>query len=218
MGSESNSLSSKVYHILEENILSGKYKPNEELKEKAIGDELCVSRTPVREALRQLELQGLVTITPNRGAQVVGISREDMYDILEIRSMLEGYCAQKAARYAPDDLVAELEEIVYLTDFHVQRGNAEQVFEEDNRFHETLYRASGSKILEHVLSNFHHYLQRVRKVTLSSGTRAAFSNDEHKAIVQAIRVHDEELAKKLANNHIMNTIKNIEEVGWDNVL
>ncbi|BAK48331.1 transcriptional regulator [Clostridium sp. SY8519] len=218
MSSESNSLSSKVYHILEENILSGKYKPNEELKEKAIGDELCVSRTPVREALRQLELQGLVTITPNRGAQVVGISREDMYDILEIRSMLEGYCAQKAARHASDDQVAELEEIVYLTDFHVQRGNAEQVFEEDNRFHETLYRASGSKILEHVLSNFHHYLQRVRKVTLASGTRAAFSNDEHKAIVQAIRAHDGELAKKLANDHIMNTIKNIEEVGWDNVL
>lgn len=218
MSSESNSLSSKVYHILEENILSGKYKPNEELKEKAIGDELCVSRTPVREALRQLELQGLVTITPNRGAQVVGISREDMYDILEIRSMLEGYCAQKAARHASDEQVAELEEIVYLTDFHVQRGNAEQVFEEDNRFHETLYRASGSKILEHVLSNFHHYLQRVRKVTLASGTRAAFSNDEHKAIVQAIRAHDGELAKKLANDHIMNTIKNIEEVGWDNVL
>lgn len=218
MSSESNSLSSKVYHILEENILSGKYKPNEELKEKAIGDELCVSRTPVREALRQLELQGLVTITPNRGAKVVGISKEDMYDILEIRSMLEGYCAQKAARHASDDQVAELEEIVYLTDFHVQRGNAEQVFEEDNRFHETLYRASGSKILEHVLSNFHHYLQRVRKVTLASGTRAAFSNDEHKAIVQAIRAHDGELAKKLANDHIMNTIKNIEEVGWDNVL
>ena len=137
---------------------------------------------------------------------------------LEIRSMLEGYCAQKAARHASDDQVAELEEIVYLTDFHVQRGNAEQVFEEDNRFHETLYRASGSKILEHVLSNFHHYLQRVRKVTLASGTRAAFSNDEHKAIVQAIRAHDGELAKKLANDHIMNTIKNIEEVGWDNVL
>lgn len=218
MSQESYSLSSKVYHILEENILSGKYKPDDELKEKAIGEQLGVSRTPVREALRQLELQGLVTITPNRGAQVVGISKEDMIDILEIRSMLEGYCAEKAAVHVSDELLSELDEIVYLTEFHIKRQNWEQILEEDNRFHETLYRASGSKILDHVLSNFHHYLQRVRKVTLASPERAQMSNNEHRAIIDAIRQHDQEKAKDLANKHIMNTIKNIEEVGWDNVL
>ena len=75
MGEDNNSLSSRVFHTIREDILSGKYHTNEELKEKTIGEELGVSRTPVREALRQLELEGLVTIIPNKGAYVVGISQ-----------------------------------------------------------------------------------------------------------------------------------------------
>ena len=75
---DNHSLSEKVFHKLQEDILSGKYAVDEELKEKTIGDELGVSRTPVREALRQLELQGLVTITPNKGAHVTGFSKEDL--------------------------------------------------------------------------------------------------------------------------------------------
>ena len=73
MGEDNYSLSSRVFHTIRENILSGKYATDEELKEKNIGEELGVSRTPVREALRQLELEGLVTIIPNKGAYVVGI-------------------------------------------------------------------------------------------------------------------------------------------------
>jgi DNA-binding GntR family transcriptional regulator len=215
---ENNSLSARVYHILEDAILSGKYKPDEELKEKVIGEELGVSRTPVREALRQLELQGLIRITPNKGAQVVGIDRKDMFDILEIRSMLEGLCAYKAALFATPEQVSQLDEIVYLTDFHIKKQRMEQIYEEDNRFHETLYAASGSKILEHLLSNFHHYLQRVRKVTLKEPERAEKSNEEHRRIVEAIECKDAEKARDLANQHIMNTITNIEAVGWDEVV
>lgn len=218
MSWENHSLSARVYHTLEDAILSGKYQPDVELKEKVIGEELGVSRTPVREALRQLELQGLVSITPNKGARVVGINRQDMLDILEIRSMLEGLCAQKAALNATKEQIADLEEIVYLTDFCIQKNRLEQIYEEDNRFHEALYAASGSKILEHLLSNFHHYLQRVRKVTLSSPERAKNSNEEHRRIVDAIEQKDGELAKELANQHIMNTQKNIEAVGWDEVV
>ena len=99
MGDDNYSLSSRVFRILRENILSGKYAPDEELKEKTIGEELGVSRTPVREALRQLELEGLVTIIPNKGAYVVGISRKDIRDIYEIRSRLEGLCAKWAAEH-----------------------------------------------------------------------------------------------------------------------
>ena len=76
MGEDNYSLSSRVFHTIRENILSGKYATDEELKEKNIGEELGVSRTPVREALRQLELEGLVTIIPNKGAYVVGISKK----------------------------------------------------------------------------------------------------------------------------------------------
>ena len=98
MSEDSYSLSGRVFHKIREDILSGKYKRDETLKEKTIGDELGVSRTPVREALRQLELEGLVTIIPNKGASVVGISKDDIKDIYEIRARLEGLCAKRAAK------------------------------------------------------------------------------------------------------------------------
>lgn len=83
----------------------------------------------------------------------------------------------------------------------------------DNKFHQLIYDASDSKILNHVLSDFHHYVQRIRKITLSSDNRAANSNKEHTAILDAIRQRDCEKAEFLAHEHIMNTIKNISEQG-----
>ena len=88
----------------------------------------------------------------------------------------------------------------------------------DNRFHEILYIASGSRELRHVLSDFHHYAMRVRKITLSDKTRAVDSNNEHHQIVEALKKQDADLAEKLANWHIMSTIKNMDRYGWDNLL
>lgn len=218
MGEDNYSLSSRVFHTIREDILSGKYSTDEELKEKAIGDELGVSRTPVREALRQLELEGLVTIIPNKGAYVVGISQKDIKDIYEIRGRLEGLCAKWAAEHISKEQLDELEENIFLSDFHTKKGNAEQVVELDNKFHEILYTASDSKELRHVLSDFHHYVQRVRKITLSESERAAESNEEHKKIVEALKQHDAEMAEKLATEHIMSTVRNMDRLGWDYLL
>ena len=110
------------------------------------------------------------------------------------------------------------QEIVYLTEFHVSKGHSSQVFELDNKFHETLYQASGSKVLAGVLTDFHNYVQRVRKMTLKSKERSEKSNDEHRMIAQAIHDHDPEKAQMLANQHIMRTIENIDHCGWDNLL
>ena len=90
------SLRGRVFQKIREDILSGKYKEHEELKEVAIGEELGVSRTPVREAFRQLELEGLIQIIPNKGAYVTGITAKDVKDIYMIRSLLEGLCARMA--------------------------------------------------------------------------------------------------------------------------
>ena len=97
MGEDNYSLGSRVFHMIRENILSGKYERDEELKEKSIGEELGVSRTPVREALRQLELEGLVKNIPNKGAVVVGVSEQDVEDIYEIRIRTEGLAARLCA-------------------------------------------------------------------------------------------------------------------------
>ena len=89
---QEQSLRGRVFHSIRDGILKGKYQEHEELREVTLGKELGVSRTPVREALRQLELEGLVTIIPNKGAYVTGITEKDVQDIYQIRSMLEGLC------------------------------------------------------------------------------------------------------------------------------
>lgn len=218
MTDDNYSLGSRVFHVIREDILSGKYRYNEELKEKSIGDELGVSRTPVREALRQLELEGLVSIIPNKGAYVVGISEEDIRDIYEIRSRLEGLCAKWACSNITQEQIDELDENIYLSEFHASKEHAEQVLELDNKFHEILYEASKSPVLKHTLSDFHHYVERVRKITLADMQRAMASNEEHRQIIEALKIKDRQNAEKLATRHMMNTIKNIDKYGWDNLL
>ena len=96
---QDHSLRGKVFQKVREDILSGVYKEHEELRETVLSKKLGVSRTPVREALRQLELEGLVTMIPNKGAYVTGISPKDVYDIYRIRSVLEGLCARWATEH-----------------------------------------------------------------------------------------------------------------------
>lgn len=207
------SLRGRVFHHIREDILSGKYSDNEELKEATIGAELGVSRTPVREALRQLELEGLVNIIPNKGAYVTGISQQDIHDIYVIRSYLEGLAARWACEIITEEQIEEIEEIVYLSEFHAKKQHYEQIVELDNKFHESIYRASGSKILEHELTTFHHYVERIRKKSLGKEERAVKSNAEHMAILEAIKQRDGHLAEKLAHEHIIQTIINMNKEG-----
>lgn len=211
--SDKYSLRGRVFTKLREDILSGLYKESEELKENTIALELGVSRTPVREALRQLELEGLVTMIPNKGAYVTGITSKDIHDIYMIRSYLEGLCTRWACENMTDAQIDALDEILYLSDFHARRSHNDQLVDLDNKFHDYIYKASGSKILNHVLSDFHHYVERVRKLTLAVPDRAAKSSQEHAAILDAIRKRDGDLAEALANEHIMKTMKNIIDRG-----
>ncbi len=205
------SLRGRVFHRIREDILSGKYSENEELKETTIGAEFGVSRTPVREALRQLELEGLVKIVPNKGAYVTGISDKDTRDIYVIRSYLEGLAARWACERISEEEIESLEEIVYLSEFHEKKKHYDQLVELDNKFHESIYKASGSKILEHELTTFHHYLERIRKQSLQKEHRAKESNEEHLAILEAMRKRDGDLAEQLAHKHIIQTIENMKE-------
>ncbi len=186
MSHDNYSLSARVYNHIRDGILAGTFAKGDELKEKNIGDELGVSRTPVREALRQLELEGL--------------------------------CARWAATRISDELMAAMEENIYLTEFHEKKGNAKQLLELDNRFHELLYEAGGSKELMRVLKDYHEYVGRVRKVTLGETKRAKNSTHEHKQICEAIKNHDALLAEKCAREHINNSKKNMEHLGWENLI
>lgn len=211
--SDKYSLRGRVFSKIREDILSGKYKEHEELREVAIGEEMGVSRTPVREAFRQLELEGLIQIVPNRGAYVTGISAKDVRDIYMIRSRLEGLCARWATEHISKEQMDEMEENVYLAEFHAGKGHMDQIAELDNRFHTILYEACDSKMLEHLLKDYHQYVQRVRQKTLSTVTRSTASNKEHRAIMEAIKAGNADLAEKLAHEHMINAYNNMQKNG-----
>ena len=192
--------------------MTGVYKEHDELREVSIGEELGVSRTPVREALRQLELEGLVTIVPNKGAYVTGITPQDVNDIYKIRSLLEGLCARWATEHITGRQIEELEEIILLSEFHLRKKSAEQaeqVSELDGKFHKVLYEASNSRILEHVLSDFHKYVQMARMMSVGAKDRAERSIEEHRDILKAIKDKDPDKAEWLANQHIMKVMENL---------
>lgn len=211
------SLRGRVFQKLREDILSGKYKEHEELKEVAIGEELGVSRTPVREAFRQLELEGLIQIVPNKGAYVTGITAKDVKDIYMIRSLLEGLCARLATEKITKEQMEEMEENIYLADFHASKGHMDQMAELDNRFHDILYEACDSKMLEHTLKDYHQYVLRVRQKTLSTNTRGRASNDEHRQIMEAIKSGDADKAEQLSNKHMLNAYDNMVKTGLNEI-
>lgn len=207
------SLRGRVFNKLREDILSGKYKENDELREIAIGEELGVSRTPVREAFRQLELEGLIQIIPNKGAYVTGITMDDVKDIYMIRSKLEGLCAAWACEHITDEQLEEMEENIYLAKYHAEKGHFEQMTEMDNRFHELMYESCNSKMLQHLLSDFHQYVLRVRKKTLATMERSLASNLEHQKIMEAIKERNAQKAEMYAIEHINKAYENMVKNG-----
>ena len=218
MAGTEKSLRGQVFDKIRSDILNGKYKRGEELVESSIGKELGISRTPVREAIRQLELEGLVQLVPNKGAFVTGISEKDVRDIYLIRARLEGLAARMAAKNITPELLDAMEETVVLSEYHAKKEHYEQVCEMDSKFHKLLDKASGSRILEHTLTDFHQYVQRVRMASIMKKRRMEKSNDEHDAILTAIREHDEEKAELVATRHISNTVENLKNYDLDSVL
>ena len=133
-----------------------------------------------------------------------------------IRSMLEGLCARWAAKNITDAQLDELEETILLSEFQMKKESgfsAEQVAALDGRFHSILYEASGSRSLDHVLTDSHHYVQPARRSPVVSEDRARKSIREHRQILRAIKDRDEEMAEQLANEHIMHVMQNLKKQG-----
>ncbi len=208
-GQHSSSLHSRVYNQIRNDILNGVYEPGESLVETKLSEELGVSRTPVREALRQLELEGLVQSVPNKGVTVRGISQQDIEDIYTIRMMIEGLAARWAAEKITPEEMEELKEAVELEEFYTAKCNYGSLLQFDTRFHDIIFKASKSKPLMHTLSTFHSYVQKARKVSMSSPERAAAALEEHKAIMQAIIDRDADRAEKLMTEHVRNASLNL---------
>ncbi|HRX57330.1 MAG TPA: GntR family transcriptional regulator [Eubacteriales bacterium] len=196
------SLSEKVYRNLRDGIAEGRYQTGDCLTEMKIAEELGVSRTPVREALKQLELEDLVVSHPNRGVVVKGFSNEDLQDVSTIRHLLEGQAAYWAAERITPELLSELKEVVELMEFYTQKNDVEHLVQLDSRFHEIVYDASGSRTIRHILASLHHNIRKARQSSLTLPDRAGCSLAEHKKIYHAIESHDASAAKEYMESHV----------------
>ncbi|MGI6450613.1 MAG: GntR family transcriptional regulator [Desulfitobacteriia bacterium] len=190
-----------VLEALREAIVSGILEPGERLMENQLAEEMGVSRTPVREAIRKLELEGFVVMIPRKGAYVAGVSYKDIKDVFEIRAALEGLAAGLAAEKVTDE---ELEEIERALNDEKEPDTLEEMVQSDIDFHALLYKASRNEKLIGILANLREQIQRFRTTSLAVPGRPKYAIQEHRAIVDAIASHDAEEAQKLAAAHIEN--------------
>lgn len=206
---EQYSLRGKIYNTLRENILNNKYKPGESLIETKLADELHVSRTPIREAIRQLELEGLVESIPNRGVYVRGISKKDMKDIYSIRLALEVLAAKWSIDNITDDEVNELKDLYELMEFYTGKGDIDRIAKLNTEFHQVIFNASKSNILINLLNDFQLYVRWARHESLSMPGRMEKALEEHKKILEAFENKDADEVVKTLTAHIENSSKNL---------
>ena len=203
------SLEEKVFFTLEEEILSGELKKGDSLAEIALSKRLGVSRTPIRGALHRLKEDGLVEIAPNKGAVVLGIDKNDLIDIYKVRNRLEGLASASAAKMISKEALSELRESVELSEFYINRGDTEKVKELDTTFHLLIYKASGNRQLEGILTELHRKIKTYRQLSLSVSGRVEHSVAEHREILVAIENKDAALADKLTSKHIERALENV---------
>ncbi len=184
-------------------------KENESISELQIAKELNVSRTPVREAIMQLEIEGLVKNIPNKGAVVIGVSEKDIEDIYAIRVRVEGFASRLSAKYINEDEIEALKKIVDLQEFYLLKNNIKQIWELDSEFHSIIYNSSRSRPLRFMLSNFHNYIKHARDISFGVEGRAIKSVYEHQEILEAICLGDSELAEEKTVVHIENAKENL---------
>ena len=207
------SIADEVIEQLERDILTGKYPQGEVLSEMRLSSELGVSRTPIREAIRRLEQEHILEDT-SRGLVVVGISRQDMLDIYEIRRQLEGLAAKRAAGCITEETLAAMKETLDLQRFYIESEkepgeNSDQVKNLDSRFHELLYNSCGSRPYMDVLISLHKKIIKYRKASVTHHSRAVHALEEHLAIYDALAAHDGEKAAEAALRHVANAGVNI---------
>lgn len=215
---KSISIADQIFEQLERDILTGKYQRGELLSETRLASELGVSRTPIREAIRRLEQEHILDES-SRGAVVVGISKEDMYDMYEIRIQLEGIAAERAASHISNDELNKMREILDLQRYYIEKSsadgsdNSDQIKNLDSQFHALLYMSCGSKAYRDTLLPMHKKMTKFRKASVRKNSRAIESLSEHEAIYGALAKRDGKLAAELTTQHVINardSIMNME--------
>jgi len=200
-----------VFEALRDAIIRGVLKPGERLMEVQLAEELGVSRTPVREAIRKLELEDLVVMIPRKGAYVSGISLKDIADVFEVRAAVEALAAGLAAERITAEELEELERILVKKAEIIEANDLDRLVEIDILFHECLYQGSRNAKLVQIINNLSEQIHRFRSTSLASPGRMKEALEEHRKIVEAISERNITLAQTLAQEHIENAENSILE-------
>lgn len=199
------SLGSKIFILLRDRILNESYKCGDKLNELTLAKELKISRTPIREALKQLELEGLVESIPNKGVYVKGFSPRDIDDMFEIRLSLEGLAVSFAIDRMDEVHLAKIKEVFELLEFYTTKGDFDKVNDFNILFHESIYQATQSTYFEQILKDIHYYVSVTSRHSIARPERLESSLLEHRAILEAIIDGDKEEATERIQRHIRKT-------------
>lgn len=200
----------QVFERLEHDILTGKYPRGTYLTEAALCEDLQVSRTPVREALRRLEQEDLIEVN-TKGMMVLSITKEDAAVIFTVRKQIEGLAARSCAEKITDEEIKELKETLELMEFYAGRHDSEKMQELDGAFHRGIYRATKSPVYYDTLMPLHNKLQKFRQIALEAEQRAEASCAEHRRIYEAIAARDPDEAEIAMYRHTDNAQKYLEQ-------
>ena len=198
-----------MFNTLRRAILRGELKPGERLMEIQLANKLGVSRTPIREAIRKLELEGLVLMVPRKGAEVAEITEKNLRDVLEVRCALEELAVQLACdRIDPERMPQLLDAAAHFRDI-LGTADITELGEADEAFHDVIFQATDNRRLIQLLNNLREQMYRYRIEYLKKKECYPQLLEEHAAIIQAIREHDKAKATEITVQHINNQVDTV---------
>ena len=196
-----------VFNSLRKAILKGELTPGERLMEKQLAEKMGVSRTPIREAIRKLELEGLVIMVPRKGAEVAMITEQDITDVLEVRAALESLAVKMACSRMQQQDVNDMLAVNDAFMGAARRKDVETVIKKDVEFHDTIYKATNNKKLIAMINNLQEQIYRFRVEYIRQMDDFSTLMSEHEEIVSAIINKNTAEAQKIATRHIENQEK-----------
>ena len=198
-----------VFNTLRQAILTGEMEPGERLMEIQLAQKLGVSRTPIREAIRKLELEGLVIMIPRKGAEVAHITEKDMRDVLEVRATLEELVVALACKNVTDEKLAELKAANKLFETAIVSKDVVNIVDADVHFHDIIYTMTDNARLIQIINNLREQMYRYRLEYVKDARTHSILISEHNDIIRQLADKDVEKAKVIVRQHITNQEKGI---------
>ncbi len=201
-----------VFMALRDAILKGEMKPGERLMEMHLANKLGVSRTPIREAIRMLEKEGLAVTIPRKGAQVAKMTEKNLQDVLEIRNSLDELAASMACQRMTKEQLVELKKAMNDFELATKSKNAKKICEADEVFHNVIYKMANNPKLENIVNNLREQMYRYRYEYIKENSTYQQLIDEHTAILDGLERRDAEYVRDIMHTHLENQIASVRKL------